>query len=129
MVLTAIAVQTDCKDIKHLQDIFKSVDANGDGSISLIELKSCLKGSASGQKIYDMLKAADTDGSGEIDYTEFLAATIDPEIFMRDDYLKTAFNMFDKDGSGKIDAHEIAVLLKGRDYNANKNKNPEMLCQ
>lgn len=44
MVLTAIAVQTDCKDIKHLQDIFKSVDTNGDGSISLLELKSSLKG-------------------------------------------------------------------------------------
>jgi Ca2+-binding EF-hand superfamily protein len=38
-----------------------------------------------------MLKAADTDNSGEIDYTEFIAATIDTNIFMRDDYLKTAF--------------------------------------
>lgn len=69
-----------------------------------------------------MLKAADTDGSGEIDYTEFIAATIDPKIFMRDDYLKTAFSMFDKDGSGKIDASEIAVLLR-------KNKNREALCK
>lgn len=75
-----------------------------------------------------MLQAADTDGSGEIDYTEFLAATIDPKIFMREDYLKTAFNMFDKDGSGKIDAKEIAILLKGRDYNLKKNNNSEVLC-
>ena len=75
-----------------------------------------------------MLQAADTDGSGEIDYTEFLAATIDPKIFMREDYLKTAFNMFDKDGSGKIDAQEIAILLKGRDYNLKKNNNSEVLC-
>jgi calcium-dependent protein kinase len=104
------------------------VDANGDGSISLTELKSSLKGSASREKIYDMLQAADTDGSGEIDYTEFLAATIDPKIFMREDYLKTAFNMFDKDGSGKIDAKEIAILLKGRDYNLKKNNNSEVLC-
>lgn len=54
-----------------------------------------------------ILEAADTDNSGSIDYTEFLAATIDQKTFMRDDYLKTAFNMFDKDGSGKISVDEL----------------------
>ena len=34
---------------------------------------------------------------------------------MRDDYLKTAFNMFDKDGSGKIDKNEVIQLLRGND--------------
>jgi len=62
-----------------------------------------------------MLASADTDGSGEINYTEFLAATIDANIFMREDYLKTAFNMFDKDGSGKIDNEEVVALLQGED--------------
>ena len=62
-----------------------------------------------------MLHNADTDGSGEINYTEFLAATIDANIFMRDDYLRTAFNMFDKDGSGKIDNEEVVALLQGED--------------
>ena len=105
------------------------MDTNGDGSISLLELKASLKGSASGDKIYNMLKAADTDGSGEIDYTEFLAATIDPKIFMREDYLKTAFRMFDKDGSGKIDAQEIAVFLKVKNFNLKEKNDPAMLCR
>lgn len=61
--------------------------------------------------MFELLKGADTDGSGSIDYTEFLAATIDAQIFMRDDYLKTAFDMFDKDRSGKIDKNEIITLL------------------
>ncbi len=30
---------------------------------------------------------------------------------MREDYLKTAFNMFDKDNSGKIDSQEVVALL------------------
>lgn len=64
-----------------------------------------------------MLKAADTDGSGEIDYTEFLAATIDERIYLREDYLRTAFNMFDKDGSGKIDNEEVQALLQGEGLN------------
>ena len=62
-----------------------------------------------------MLRSADTDGSGEINYTEFIAATIDANIFMRDDYLRTAFKMFDKDNSGKIDNDEVIALLSGEE--------------
>ena len=36
--LTAISVQASPNDIKHLKDLFKSFDVNGDGSISLEEL-------------------------------------------------------------------------------------------
>jgi len=50
---------------------------NGDGSLSLEELKKGLAGKANGENILELLKSADTDGSGEINYTEFLAATID----------------------------------------------------
>lgn len=59
------------------------------------------------------MKSADTDGSGEIDYSEFIAATINENIFMREDYMKSAFDMFDKDGSGKIDKDELKMLLQG----------------
>lgn len=84
---------------------------NGDGSLSLEELKKGLKEKENGETILKMLVAIDTDGSGEINYTEFLAATIDANIYMREDYLRTAFNMFDKDGSGKIDNEEVIALL------------------
>lgn len=36
---------------------------------------------------------------------------------MRDDYLKTAFDMFDKDGSGKISVDELKQILQGEDMN------------
>lgn len=32
---------------------------------------------------------------------------------MRQDYLRTAFNMFDADHSGKIDKDEVKALLQG----------------
>lgn len=85
--LTAISVQASPNDIRHLKDLFQSLDVNGDGSISLGELKTALGGQDGGENLYNMLKAADTDNSGEIDYTEFIAATIDTNIFLRDDYL------------------------------------------
>jgi Ca2+-binding EF-hand superfamily protein len=37
---------------------------------------------------------------------------------MRDDYLRTAFMMFDKDNSGKIDNEEVMALLNGEDLEA-----------
>ena len=54
-----------------------------------------------------MLKSIDTDGSGQIDYTEFLAATMEKSIYMKEEKLFMAFKMFDLDGSGKISANEL----------------------
>ena len=49
-------------------------------------------------------------------FAEFLAATIDAQTFMREDYLRTAFQMFDSDKSGKIDANELKQLLEGEEF-------------
>jgi Ca2+-binding EF-hand superfamily protein len=35
-----------------------------------------------------MLQSADTDGSGDINYTEFIAATIGSNIYMNEAYLR-----------------------------------------
>ena len=36
--------------------------------------------------------------------------------FLKEQYLKSAFKMFDTDGSGKIDSVEIAKLLSGEEF-------------
>mmetsp|Transcript_106773 Transcript_106773/g.147813 ORF Transcript_106773/g.147813 Transcript_106773/m.147813 type:complete len:121 (+) Transcript_106773:415-777(+) len=111
----AIAVQSDPKDIAELKDIFNALDKNGDGSISFSELHTGLADRENKDELIELLQAADTDGNGTINYTEFLAATIDAQTFMRESYLKTAFELFDKDKSGKIDASEVRELLQGDD--------------
>jgi len=95
-----------------------SLDVNGDGSLTIEELKKGLDGKENGDTMLDIMKSADTDGSGEINYTEFLAATMDANVFMREDYLRTAFMMFDRDNSGKIDNEEVMALLNGEDLEA-----------
>ena len=37
-------------------------------------------------------------------------------MFQRESYLKTAFQMFDADGSGQIDSNELLQLLAGDDF-------------
>ena len=111
----AIAVQSSPDDIKELKKLFMELDVNGDGSLTLDELGKGLAEHQNGDNLLELLRSADTDNSGEINYTEFLAATMDASLFMREEYLKAAFKMFDKDNSGCIDNQEIIELLSGED--------------
>ena len=43
---------------------------------------------------------ADVDGNGTIDYSEFITATIHMNKMDKEDHLYSAFQYFDKDGSG-----------------------------
>ncbi len=60
----------------------------------------------------EIFKQIDTDNSGSIEYTEFISACIDKNIYMNEEKLKEAFNLFDIDKSGKISRDEIERLLK-----------------
>ena len=113
--MTAIAVQASPDDIKELKETFKALDKNGDGSITFEELRAGLGHKENSETLISLLKAADLDNSGSIDYTEFIAATMDAQVYLRDDYLRTAFNMFDKDGSGKIDKIELMSILQAEE--------------
>ncbi len=53
--MTAISVQASPEDIRELKDLFKVLDVNGDGSLSLEELKKGLAGKENGANILDLL--------------------------------------------------------------------------
>ena len=90
-----------------MRDTFIALDKDGSGSIELTELEAGLGHRENAETLISLLKAADTDNSGSIDYTEFLAAAMDQQTYMRNDYMRTAFNMFDMDGSGSIERQEL----------------------
>ena len=60
----------------------------------------------------DIFKQIDTDKSGKIEYTEFISASLDKNIYMNEQKLRDAFNLFDTDKNGKISASEIERVLK-----------------
>jgi calcium-dependent protein kinase len=59
----------------------------------------------------EMFKNADLDGNGEIDYTEWEVATINKYNVLQSKKIEAAFALFDRDGSGSIEAKELKEVL------------------
>lgn len=94
-------------ELEKLRQLFIQVDTSHDGKISIQELKECLNKIMGGVKasqnyFEDILKGIDKDASSFVDYSEFLTASVNKITLLSDENLKTAFRMFDKDGSGCI---------------------------
>ena len=67
------------------------------------------------QELSIIFDAADIDGTGQIAYGEFLAATLDTNVFLREDRLRDAFNLLDDDSSGEISCNNLINLL-GKEF-------------
>merc|ERR1712232_845294 len=59
-----------------------------------------------------LIKEMDADGSGVIDYSEFLAVAVDSKAMQKEENCLQAFHVFDKDRNGKISMAELRDLLK-----------------
>merc|ERR1719277_1962774 len=116
------------KDINCVRQAFKRFDADGDGEISIQELKS---GAASLGKFSDGELAAvfamgDIDNDGKISFPEF-AKMIIPSAGEKVSVLKkklgsandvaVAFKKFDVNGDGQISLQELAAGLKSTGLN------------
>ena len=104
--------------------LFNKIDKNGDGQICREELykglESFLKlsGKELKEKVDIIFNNIDTDHNGYIEYEEFLRAAVDKEYFLSDNFLRFAFDYFDRDKNGEISYNEIKQLF----YQNDKNK-------
>ena len=63
------------------------------------------------------MEGIDVSGSKRINFSEFIAASLEQRHYATDTALWAAFNVFDYDHSGCISASELAKVLHGRDPN------------
>ena len=123
IVLTYIATRLKDNEVKHLRETFEAFDKNSDGSITLEELREGLtKMGGDTSNVDEIFKSMDTDKSGKIDYTEWLAATLDEKSYLKEARLFEVFKAFDKDESGKISKEELMKLLQVEDDPERINK-------
>lgn len=112
--LHVIAKRLKEDEIQQLQEMFKSLDADRDGTITMQELKDGIdKLHVAGlpENMKELMMEMDVDGSGSIDYTEFLAATLDQKQYQQEKVCWAAFTVFDSDGSGNICRAELEQVL------------------
>ena len=81
-----------------------------------------MQGKKYGQKWMEILRCADTDGNGKIDFGEFLAAAVNHQKVVTTENLKSAFQLFDTDGNGKITIDEFKSALPSSKSGNKKEK-------
>ena len=60
-----------------------------------------------------MLQAADINGDGRIDYTEFIAAAYQKDLLLSNKNLEGAFRMLDANSDGQISKDELRAVFGG----------------
>ncbi|KAH7435154.1 hypothetical protein KP509_06G052400 [Ceratopteris richardii] len=115
LAFKVIAEKMSEEEIIGLKELFKSMDTDNSGTLSLDELK---KGFASQgslvaeEEAAELLNAADIDGNGCVDYMEFVAAMINKNKLEKEEQLVSAFQYFDTDNSGFITTSELKDALE-----------------
>jgi calcium-dependent protein kinase len=103
------------EDKNEMLEIFQSFDKNGDGVLSKEEIfegyKNILGEVEATKEVERIMKEADLDKSGSIDYNEFLIACSNRQKLLNKDKLEATFKMFDKDGNGSVSGQEIKDVL------------------
>ncbi|XP_035668053.1 calmodulin-alpha-like [Branchiostoma floridae] len=113
------------EELTELQMAFQEFDKDGNGMIDrreLLNVMRCLGLNPSSMEVVEMLASVDEDGSGTIDFEEFVILMTtklpgatdvsDPiETLYSSEILREAFRVFDKDGLGYVHESELRYNL------------------
>ena len=108
------------KEQKELMEAFQALDLDGNGTLTYEELiegykkiypkKSIQEVEVIVQNIMDKI---DVNGSGQIDFSEFIVASMSQATLLHSSSIQTAFKLFDVDGDGFIDRKELKLAMGG----------------
>ena len=104
---------TSLKECQDASKLFNSLDKDHDGKLSKNDLIYAYKEyfNLSDQQAMNkadyIFKNIDTDSNGMLENEEFIRACINPIIFTSPNYIKVAFDYFDKNKDGNISIAEI----------------------
>merc|ERR1712238_486424 len=104
-------------EVADLKEAFSMFDIDGDGTITIVELKEVMKSlgqNPTEKELKQMIKSVDDNGDNEIDFEEFLIlmSSKKPSSDDPDKELRDAFAVFDDDNSGSISRAELKKLMK-----------------
>ena len=115
-IITFRAFHMSANEAKQYIDMFKIMDKNNDGVLTIDEIekgiKHCkLETNMSNDAIVQLFKDMDIDKNGLVNYTEFVSALMDYEKEVKKEHIIECFNSYDADRSGKINFKEFCDII------------------
>jgi len=117
--LNVIAEQLTENEIGNLSKVFQELDVDGNGVISIEELKVVAQREgleSLEEQVRELMDGVDVDASNTIDYREFIAATMEKNIYIREENIQRAFRYFDQDETGQISYANLINIMGSEDH-------------
>ncbi|CAN6292279.1 unnamed protein product [Urochloa humidicola] len=119
------------EQIAAMEEAFAFFDKNGDGLITIDELRVVLESLGQNNTTCElqwMIAEVDADGDGAINFSEFLKLMeFKPNDIDSEEELTGAFRMFDIDEDGFISEAELFLIMYHRGCNLNGDEVREMM--
>ncbi|KAK4253283.1 hypothetical protein QN277_010607 [Acacia crassicarpa] len=112
--LRVIADFLSTEEVEDIKEMFKKMDSDNDGIVSIEELKAGFRNFGSQlaeSEVQMLIEAVDTNGKGRLNYEEFVAVSLHLKRMANDEHIRKAFSYFDKDGNGYIEPDELRDAL------------------
>lgn len=112
--MNMLVKMADQQEIEKLGQQFQQLDKDKTGMLNAWELRAAIVESdlnLTNDQIDQIIAEVDYFGNNKINYSEFLMATLDVQLFMDNNKLQAIFNQFDTDGSGSITQENIVTAM------------------
>lgn len=121
------------QELGEFQECFQMFDKDGDGTIDTKELGAVMRSLGQypdEEEIEEMVDDADEDGSGSINFQEFVGLMLKKQQGGQTrEEIKQAFRVFDKDGSGYVSSSELKMVMSKLGVNFTDDELNEMVLE
>lgn len=123
-VFSFIATRLNSEETTDLAEAFNAFDKNRDGVITMKEAKEgilYMKQNSKGnikeiesieQNLSNIFRDVDLDQNGQINYSEFIAASLDHQKMLRKEMIYEAFKTFDSNHAGKLSMKNLMEIVR-----------------
>eukprot|EP00956_Cyclotella_meneghiniana_P045865 scaffold388289_cov146-Cyclotella_meneghiniana.AAC.1 len=115
--LAWIVTNVTSDEVTKLKDVFKKIDTNNDGTITLKELDECIEAAHFlpdlTSNLTDLRQDLHLSGEDSLKWRDFIASMIDQAELTKEDNLRMVFEHFKKDGRDYLLLSDISELVGG----------------